>query len=433
MPVVPFLVLAIVLIAFAAMMAAADAAIGVYSRAGILEVADSRSRGGGALKAIAADPVAHVNAINFIRIASETTAAVLVTLVFAAAWESPWLVLVVSALVMSAASFVLVGASPRGFGRNNATVMLVVTAPVVRAVRVLLGPIANALVAASNRVTPGVPRSASFSSEEQLLSMVDEATELSVLEEDDRELIHSIFEFNETVAREVMVPRTDMVTLQSDDTVRTAMALFLSSGVSRLPVVGEDVDDVVGVLYLRDLAKHIFEREHGAEDQGVVPLLREPFFVPESQQVDTLMAQMQQESVHLALVVDEYGGIAGLVTLEDIIEELVGEISDEYDGEQSDAVDLGDGRWRVSARLAVDELGELFGRSIEDEDVDSVGGLLAKTLGRLPERGSRVVVSGIALTAERTEGRSKNLVTVIAEAAADPTPPAGENTEEPTS
>ncbi|MGO3886792.1 MAG: hemolysin family protein, partial [Mycetocola sp.] len=334
------------------------------------------------------------------------------------------------ARVMAAIAFGRVGASPRSFGRNNAAVMLVATAPIVRAVRLLLGPIANALVAASNRVTPGVPRSASFSTEEQLLSMVDEATELSVLEEDDRELIHSIFEFNDTVAREVMVPRTDMVTLQSDDTVRTAMALFLSSGVSRLPVVGEDVDDVVGVLYLRDLAKHIFEREQGVEDQTVTSLVRAPFFVPESQPVDALMAQMQSQSVHLALVVDEYGGIAGLVTLEDIIEELVGEISDEYDGDQVDAVDLGDGRWRVSARLPVDELGELFGRDIDDDDVDSVGGLLAKALGRLPQRGSRVEVSGVVLIAERTEGRSHNLVSVIAEAAADPTPHAGEKTED---
>jgi CBS domain containing-hemolysin-like protein len=264
-------------------------------------------------------------------------------------------------------------------------------------------------------VTPGRPRAASFSSEEQLLSMVDEATELDVLEEDDRELIHSIFEFNDTVVREVMIPRTDMVTIDGTDTVDAAMSLFLSKGVSRIPVAGADVDEVLGILYLRDVARLSFERPKDAAKTAVVEIARPALFVPESQKADDLLRTMQLQSNHLAMVVDEYGGIAGLVTLEDLIEELVGDISDEYDTDVAEFERLDGGVIRVSARLPVDELGDLFGIQLDDDDVDTVGGLLTKVVGRLPVAGSRANVSGLVLTAERTEGRRKQLVTVLVE------------------
>jgi CBS domain containing-hemolysin-like protein len=280
---------------------------------------------------------------------------------------------------------------------------------------VFLGPIAAALVAVSNRVTPGRPKTASFSSEEQLLSMVDEATELDVLEEDDRELIHSIFEFNDTVVREVMIPRTDMVTIDGTDSIGTAMGLFLSRGVSRMPVSGSDVDEVLGIIYLRDVARLSYEQPAGYEALTVADLVRPALFVPESKKVDDLLRQMQLESNHLAMVVDEYGGIAGLVTLEDIIEELVGEISDEYDHEVVEIEDLGNGRYRVSARLPIDELGELFAIDLDEDDVDSVGGLLAKALGRLPHPGAVARYSGLILTGDRTEGRRKRISTVVVE------------------
>jgi CBS domain containing-hemolysin-like protein len=245
--------------------------------------------------------------------------------------------------------------------------------------------------------------------------MVDEATELDVLEEDDRELIHSIFEFNDTVVREVMIPRTDMVTIDGTDTIGTAMGLFLSRGVSRIPVIGGDVDQVLGVLYLRDVARLTHERPPGYETLIVAELVRAALFVPESKKADSLLRQMQLESNHLAMVVDEYGGIAGLVSLEDLIEELVGDISDEYDHEVVEVEELGGGRYRVSARLPVDELGEIFNIELEDDDVDSVGGLLTKALGRLPLPGSMANYSGLILTAERTEGRRKRLSTVLVE------------------
>ena len=405
---------AFLLVAFGGLMASVDAALGVSSRADITELA-LHSRARRSLLAIADDTGAHVNAVNFVRITAETTAAVLVTLAFASFLDNVWLVLLYSALIMTATSFVLVGASPRSVGRANAGTVLRLTAPLVHFLRVMLGPIANALVSVGNRVTPGRIRFAGVSSEEQLLSMVDEAAEFDVLEEGDRELIHSIFEFNDTVVREVMVPRTDMVTIDASSHLQQAMALFLKAGYSRIPVIGRDADDVTGILYLKELAKLGFERPLDAESLTVGELVRPGMFVPDSMRVGALLRQMQLESNHLAMVVDEYGGIAGLVTLEDLIEELVGDISDEYDREAAQVEELGDGRYRVNARLPVDELGELFRLDLEDEDVDSAGGLLAKELGRLPQSGERVTVSGLILEAERTEGRRKRITTILVE------------------
>jgi CBS domain containing-hemolysin-like protein len=409
-----FLTAAIFLVAFGGLMAAVDSAITAQSRADIADLADT-SRAKASLRAIAADTGAHLNAIGFMRIIAETTAAVLVTLVFATTIRELWLALVVSAALMTAVSFVLVGASPRSVGRAHPKELLASTAPLVHFLRVLLGPIANALVALGNRVTPGRTRLATFTSEDQLLSMVDEATELDVLEEDDRELIHSIFEFNETVVREVMIPRTDMVTIDADSSIGAAMGLFLSRGFSRVPVIDGEVDDVTGILYLRDVARLVYERPPNVETLTVAELERPAVFVPESKKADDLLRQMQLQSNHLAMVVDEYGGIAGLVTLEDLIEELVGDISDEYDRDVALVDDLGHGHFRVSARLPVDELGELFDLELDDDEVDSVGGLLAKALGRLPVAGSVARASGLILTAERTEGRRKRISTVLVE------------------
>lgn len=410
-----FIGVAVVLVLLGGLLAAADAALAVVSRSDIVELAlESRSRA--SLLAISNDLGTHVNAINFMRVVSETTAAVLVSLTFAYSLKQWWLALIFSALIMTATSFVLVGSSPRSVGREHSRGILRFSAPVIRGIRLALGPIANALVAVGNRVTPGRARTATFSSEEQLLSMVDEATELEVLEEDDRELIHSIFEFNDTVVREVMIPRTDMVTVDRDSSVDDAMAVFLDKGVSRLPVIGSDIDEVVGVLYLRDVARLSYEKPAGYESTVASDLARPALFAPESKKADEMLRQMQLESNHLAMVVDEYGGIAGLVALEDLIEELVGDISDEYDTDVAEIEDLGNRRYRVSARLPTDELGDLFDLELDDDDVDSVGGLLTKALGRLPLPGATATISGLILTAERTEGRRKRLSTVLVEA-----------------
>jgi CBS domain containing-hemolysin-like protein len=213
----------------------------------------------------------------------------------------------------------------------------------------------------------------------------------------------------------VMVPRTDMVFIERGKTLSQALALALRSGFSRIPVVGENEDDVVGIAYLKDIVRRVHEATAGgdAEQEKVGSLMRPATYVPESKPIDELMREMQARQIHLAIVIDEYGGTAGLVTIEDVLEEIVGEIADEYDQEAPRVEWLDDGSARVTARLSVDELGELFDIELEVDDVDTVGGLLAHALGRVPIAGSRATVDGLSLTAESTAGRRNRISTVV--------------------
>ena len=235
-----------------------------------------------------------------------------------------------------------------------------------------------------------------------------------VQDEFEQELIESVDDFTETIAREIMVPRIDMATIASDATLAKAMTLFLRTGYSRLPVTGKSIDDIVGVLYVKDVSRISFENPQRLTET-VTKSMRKAIFIPESKPVDDLLQEMQLSSTHIALIIDEYGGVAGLVTMEDVIEELVGEISDEYDREVSDVEKLEDGKFLVNARYSLFELGELFDLELEDEDVDSVGGLVAKALGRLAKHGEVVTVSGLRFTVNRVEPRRKRLVSVLVE------------------
>ena len=236
---------------------------------------------------------------------------------------------------------------------------------------------------------------------------------LDVPEEFEQELLDSVEEFGETIVREIMVPRIDMATVASDSNLTKAMSVFLSRGYSRLPVVGKNIDDISGILYVKDVARILHESPAKMENTLVSEIARPVIFVPESKPVDDLLRDMQLSSTHIAVIVDEYGGVAGLATMEDVIEEIVGEINDEYDHDVADVDDLGDGRFRVSAGFSLAELGERLELELEDEDVDSIGGLFAKELGRLPGRGDEVIVSGLHISADRIEGRRKRLITVI--------------------
>lgn len=232
-------------------------------------------------------------------------------------------------------------------------------------------------------------------------------------EEFEQELIDSVEEFGETIIREIMVPRVDMATIRDDSTLEAAMQFFLKSGFSRLPVVGKSVDEVTGILYLKDLTRVLHEGDKKSSKRLVSEIVRKVVFMPESLPVDDLLQAMQSNSTHIAIVIDEYGGVAGLVTMEDVIEELVGEIADEYDEDENEVVQLDDGGYRVTARYSLEDLGELFELELDDEDVDSVGGLLAKQLGRLPLRGDEISFSGLNFKADRIEGRRKRLVSVL--------------------
>ena len=234
-------------------------------------------------------------------------------------------------------------------------------------------------------------------------------------DEFEQELLESVDEFGETIVREVMVPRIDMATVLADSPLSVALETFLASGYSRLPIQGKSVDDIVGVLYLKDVARILSKDSDSLETTTVSTKGRKPTFVPESMPVDDLLRQMQKSATHIAIVVDEYGGVAGLVTMEDVIEEIVGDIADEYDREIPEVEELEDGQLRVSAKFSLFDLGERFGLELEDEDVDTVGGMLSKLLGKLPAKDDSVIFSGLTLKADRLEGRPKRLITVIVE------------------
>jgi CBS domain containing-hemolysin-like protein len=250
-------------------------------------------------------------------------------------------------------------------------------------------------------------------SPEELADLVEHVSTTDAIAAEDREMLSSVVELGQTLAREVMVPRTDVVALEATKSLRKAMALFLRSGHSRVPVIGPDgLDEVFGVAYLKDTALVLQARPDAAEEP-ISTVMRPAVFVPESKPADDVMRELQSLGTHLALVVDEYGGVAGLVTMEDLLEEIVGELTDEHDPDPLEMEALGDGVYRVPARFELDRLGEAFDLEIDDDDVDTVGGLLAKALGRVPISGSQAEVQGLVLTAERIEGRRKQVATVL--------------------
>jgi CBS domain containing-hemolysin-like protein len=405
---IAFVVIAIALIALGGLTTALRASLVALSRNDVLEEAE-RLRQPASLHKVATDMEAHITALRFVRVFVETLAAVLITLALATWMSQWWQVLLAATAIMTAVSFVVVGSSPRSVGTRNARFLIRVFARFIRAVRIAVGPLAELLVVIGNIVTPGSGLRAGITSEDQFRHWVDEAAEQDMLEEEDRELIHSVFEFGDTIVREVMVARTDMVTIDADDTVHQAMSVFLEKGFSRIPVIGKDSDDVVGICYLRDVARIEHEKPAVAKKALISTLAKPALFIPESKKADDTLRFLQREQNHLAMVVDEYGGIAGLVTLEDLMEELVGEISDEYDEEIVEMYDLGDDSYRVSAKYSVDDLADLYNIDIDDDDVDTVGGLLTKYVGRLPVAGSRAETPDLVLVADKLEGRPKRV------------------------
>jgi CBS domain containing-hemolysin-like protein len=412
----PWLVLlAILLIFLAGCFAASETALSRVSRGRAVELAAQRRRGAAALAAVAADPAPTLSVATFLRVATDAAASVVIAVVTFQLTGVTWRGALVATAMITALSFVGVGVGPRTVGRLHSERVGLLAAPVLVWLGRVLGPLTRLLVLVGNALTPGRGfRYGPFDSEAELRDLVDLASETSLIEAGERKMIHSVFDLGDTLAREVMVPRTDLVVIERDTNLRGAMSLFLRSGFSRIPVVGEGGhDDLLGVLYLKDVARRVHQRPEAARVERVETVMRPAVFVPDSKPVDDLLRQMQRDSGHVAIVVDEYGGTAGLVTIEDILEEIVGEIADEYDRDEPEVENLGDGRLRVPARLHIDELGELFGVRLDDEDVDTVGGLLAKALGRVPIAGSTACVAGLVLVAERFEGRRHTLATLL--------------------
>ena len=407
------ILMAVVFVVLAGLLTAAESAYGYLPRHEAESLLEGKA--GKPLRRILAHPVAHMHALRFWRVWFEMATAVSVATVFQIVLDNIWLAGLLATVTMAAIGFVLVGVSPRQIGRKHVTAVVVLTAGLVRVLRTILGPIPGWLVRLGSAVAPGTQGpDAAFFTEEEFRELLDRASEADMIENTEAELIHSVFELGDTRVRSVMVPRTDMVCIEAGSTLRQAMSLFLRSGYSRVPVIRDSADQIVGILYLKDVAAQLHGRPPEAGDRPVEDAVRSVRYVPESKAVSELLTELQRESTHVAIVIDEYGGTAGLVTLEDLIEEIVGEIVDEYDSERPEIEDLGDGRYRISSRAGIDDLGELFDIELEDDEVDTVGGLLAKALGRVPIVGSEVAVKGIVLHAERLEGRRNRVSHIIA-------------------
>ena len=408
------IVAAVLLVVVAAAFASVEAALSRVSRVLAEDLVREGRRGAVALREIIAEPARYLNVVTLLRITCELVATVLVAAVFLDASSSRAGGVALAAVVMVVLSYVVIGVSPRTVGRQRAVGVGLAGAPVVRRITRVLGPFPRVLISMGNAVTPGKGfREGPFASEAELRDLVDQAQESRLIEDDERAMIHSVFELGDTIVREVMVPRTDMVFVEQSKTLRQALSLALRSGFSRIPVLGEDVDDIVGVVYLKDLARRAYDHREGGPAERIESVMRAPAFVPESKPVDALLREMQADQTHIAIVVDEYGGTAGLVTIEDILEEIVGEIADEYDREPAQVERLSDGSVRVSSRLNIHDLGELFDLDLEDDDVDTVGGLLGKHLGKVPIPGAEVTVEGLVLRGESVRGRRNRLGTVL--------------------
>ncbi len=420
-------VLLAALVVLAWILGLAETSLGYLSRKEAEGIAQRRSRS--PILTVMARLPEHLHALRFWRLFVETTSAVAGTLFIGTLIGDLWITAAVATVLMGVVALLLTVLSPRTVGARHDVAAAERTAGLVRFLTALLGPL-PARVADPGPRSEDEEEEAAEMEERHFREFVSRAHDADVLEDAEAELIRSVFDMGDTLVRAVMVPRTDVVAVETGTTLEDAMNLFLRSGCSRVPLIGDSTDEVFGMVYLKDVA-YALHRDLGAgpaDPSGPVDAVaRDVRFVPESKPVSVLLQELQRESTHVAIVVDEYGGTAGLVTLEDLIEEIVGEISDEYDRQDRPEVELlADGTFSVDARMGIDDFAEAFDMDLDDvDDVDTVGGLLAKTLGRVPIQGSHVSVQGIDLTAESLQGRRNRVARLVVRVPAGTSGPAG--------
>lgn len=388
-------------------LALAESAFTYLSRKDAEEIA--RARGNSSVLDVLAELPAHLGSLRFWRLLTESLAAVCITVAMVEFLGTWWAALLSAALLVILSAALLGVWSPRPIGSRNEAAVAKRTVGPVRGLTKALGPLGRRLGRDRRRPELEVDEEDDFE-ERHLREVVARAHDADVLADSEAELIQSVFTMGDTLVRAVMVPRTDVVTIDVEHTLRQAMQLFLRSGFSRVPVIGEDSDDVRGMLYMKDVTRAL--HKDGVDPETcVAERMRDVRFVPESKSVASLLQELQRESTHVAIVVDEYGGTAGLVTLEDLIEEIVGEIYDEDDRQDHPEVaKIEDGVYSVDARMNISDFAEEFDVDLDDEeDVDTLGGLLAKHLGRVPIQGSEVTVQGIILHADTLEPRRNRI------------------------
>ena len=412
-PTAALIACAVIVLALGALLSAGESALLRFTRAAADDLIEEGRRGAARVRRLAEHRTRVLGALSVARVAVDMLAAVLITLAASGLVRAWWQVLALALLANIILLGVVVGFSPRTYGRRNPAGTLLALGGLLTWVDVLAAP-QRRLVSRTRR-----PESAPTDAEtreavnEDLREMIDEIGETDTIEDEDREMMRSVVELGQTLVREVMVPRTDMVTIDAHKPASAAMRLFIRSGYSRVPVIGEDADDVRGILYLKDVLRRLAAHpEH--EELAVAGFVRDAEYVPEMKPADDLLREMQTGRFHMALAVDEYGGTAGLVTMEDLLEEVVGELTDEHDPELPEVVEVAPGTYRVPARLALDELGELFDLEIDDDDVDTVGGLLTKAIGRVPLPGAAGDTQGVHLQAEEATGRRRQVSTILA-------------------
>ncbi len=324
---------------------------------------------------------------------------------------------VVTVAAVSVLAIVLGLFLPRAIALRRPSGTLAALVWPIRVVSAILAPVVFVLFGLTRvlaRPFGASPEAAALVTEEELKALVETGEEQGVIEEEERELIHSIFAFGEKVVREVMVPRTDLVAADVDTPLREAMELVMRSGHSRIPVYQQNPDDVVGILYVKDVFREIAK---GRLDAPLRDLLRRAQFVPETKKVAELLREMQQQKVHLAIVVDEYGGTSGLVTIEDLVEEIVGEIRDEFEVDEERIVPVSEQEAVMDGRVPFGEVKELFALEVEpSEEYDTLAGFIVHELGRMPRAGDAVRIGDVSLTVEDIKGRRARKIRVRREA-----------------
>ena len=406
----------IALLAFAGFLAASESALTSISRI-VVEELESK-RGGALLRKYSVEPARYLNVILLVRKLCELTATVLLASILLRNYGSAQ-AMALTVFIMVVLSYVVVGVGPRTLGRQQPHKYARYGIIVAYGLAFLLGPLTKLLIAVGNALTPGKGfRSGPFTSEAELRDLVDQAHERGLVESNEHEMIHSVFELGATLVRELMVPRTEMLWIERDRTLRQGLSLALRSGFSRIPVVGTGPDDIVGIVYVKDLAKRALDHHEAEQSENIEQHMRPANFVPEIKMAGELLKEMQRDQIHLAIVVDEYGGTAGIITIEDIIEEIVGEIEDEFDDGEDHFTWLSADKARANATLHIDDLaGELkiVVNESDFEGVDTIGGLMAQKLGRVPIAGSTISLNGWSVTSERPLGRRRRISSVIIE------------------
>ena len=391
----------VLLILVVAFNAATEVAITRTNRVRALRLVEEGRRGAVALSHIAENPANYLNVVLLLTLLATIGGTTIATSFAVRHWENAGEI--ISTVAMTILLFVFAEVTPKTFAIQQTDRVGLMTAPILVFLTRLVGPLAKGLLRLANVIMPGKGlKQGPYITEQELRASAEVASEEGEIEDEEKELIHSIFEFGDTIVREVMVPRPDIVAMEDDKTLRDVQALVLEHGYSRVPVYQEDLDDVVGMIYAKDVLKALHQGKH---DSPLSEIVREPHYIPETKKVAELLREMQRDKFHIALVTDEYGSVSGLVTLEDLLEELVGEIADEYDREEPELVPVGDGLYRVSGKASIDDVNELLDVELPDEEWDTVAGLMLELFGRIPKSGDEVTFEGLTFTAEEVQGR----------------------------